>query len=188
MLLMLMFIFYLTITFSNYPSEILFSWFSKLEECFLTFFENIHAPLWVSSLLIGGIYKTLSWVVAVMFTILEDLGVLPRIAFNLDKGFQKCCACGKQALCMMMGFGCNAAGVIGTRIIDSKRERLIAILTNNLVPCNGRFPTIIFLSIIYFKFSDYYININDFFSFLSIIKNTIKRNAIIIYFRITTIS
>ena len=153
MLLMLMFIFYLTITFSNYPSEILFSWFSKLEECFLTFFENIHAPLWVSSLLIGGIYKTLSWVVAVMlppmtiffplFTILEDLGVLPRIAFNLDKGFQKCCACGKQALCMMMGFGCNAAGVIGTRIIDSKRERLIAILTNNLVPCNGRFPTII---------------------------------------------
>ena len=153
MLLMLMFIFYLTITFSNYPSEILFSWFSKLEECFLTFFENIHAPLWVSSLLIGGIYKTLSWVVAVMlppmaiffplFTILEDLGILPRIAFNLDKGFQKCCACGKQALCMMMGFGCNAAGVIGTRIIDSKRERLIAILTNNLVPCNGRFPTII---------------------------------------------
>ncbi|MBQ9267308.1 MAG: ferrous iron transporter B, partial [Clostridia bacterium] len=78
-----------------------------------------------------------------LFTILEDLGYLPRVAFNLDKAFRKCCACGKQALTMCMGFGCNACGVTGARIIDSPRERLIAILTNNFVPCNGRFPTLI---------------------------------------------
>ena len=75
------------------------------------------------------------------FTLLEDLGYLPRVAFNLDKHFSKCRACGKQALTMCMGFGCNAAGIVGCRIIDSPRERLIAILTNNFVPCNGRFPT-----------------------------------------------
>lgn len=153
MILMVMFIFWLTITGANYPSSWLFDLFSILENHFLHFFSWIHAPSWISSLLVGGIYRTLSWVVSVMlppmaiffplFTIFEDLGVLPRIAFNLDKGFQKCRACGKQALCMMMGFGCNAAGVIGTRIIDSKRERFIAILTNNFVPCNGRFPMII---------------------------------------------
>ncbi len=153
MLLMLMFIFWLTITGANYPSQLLFDFFSYIEGYLVHFLEFISCPSWLNSLLVGGIYKTLSWVVSVMlppmaiffplFTLLEDLGVLPRIAFNLDKGFQKCRACGKQALCMMMGFGCNAAGVIGTRIIDSKRERLIAILTNNFVPCNGRFPTII---------------------------------------------
>ena len=153
MLLMLMFIFWLTITGANYPSQLLFDFFSYIERYLVHFLEFISCPSWLNGLLVGGIYKTLSWVVSVMlppmaiffplFTLLEDLGVLPRIAFNLDKGFQKCRACGKQALCMMMGFGCNAAGVIGTRIIDSKRERLIAILTNNFVPCNGRFPTII---------------------------------------------
>lgn len=153
MLLMLMVIFWLTITGANYPSQLLFDFFSHIEGYVVNFLEFISCPSWLNSLLVGGIYKTLSWVVSVMlppmaiffplFTLLEDLGVLPRIAFNLDKGFQKCCACGKQALCMMMGFGCNAVGVIGTRIIDSKRERLIAILTNNFVPCNGRFPTII---------------------------------------------
>ena len=153
MLLMLMFIFWLTITGANYPSQLLFDFFSYIERYLVHFLEFVFCPSWLNSLLVGGIYKTLSWVVSVMlppmaiffplFTLLEDLGVLPRVAFNLDKGFQKCCACGKQALCMMMGFGCNAAGVIGTRIIDSKRERLIAILTNNFVPCNGRFPTII---------------------------------------------
>ena len=74
-----------------------------------------------------------------LFTLLEDLGYLPRVAFNLDKTFKKCCACGKQALTMCMGFGCNAAGIVGCRIIDSPRERLIAIITNNFVPCNGRF-------------------------------------------------
>lgn len=153
MLVMLMIIFWLTITGANYPSQVLFNLFSDLETYIIDFFIWINAPNWINNLVVGGIYRTLSWVVSVMlppmaiffplFTLLEDLGVLPRIAFNLDKAFQKCCACGKQALCMMMGFGCNAAGIIGTRIIDSKRERLIAIITNNFVPCNGRFPTII---------------------------------------------
>ena len=96
-----------------------------------------------------GVYRVLAWVVSVMlppmaiffplFTLLEDAGYLPRVAYNLDKSFKRCCACGKQALCMCMGFGCNAAGVIGCRIIDSPRERLLAILTNNFVPCNGGF-------------------------------------------------
>lgn len=85
-----------------------------------------------------------------LFTILEDLGYLPRVAFNLDKTFKKCSACGKQALTMCMGFGCNACGVIGTRIIDSPRERLIAILTNSFIPCNGRFPTIISIITMFF--------------------------------------
>lgn len=160
MLGMLMVIFWLTITGANYPSQLLFDFFSYLEEYVVHFFEWISCPSWLNSLFVGGIYRTLSWVIAVMlppmaiffplFTLLEDLGVLPRIAFNLDRAFQKCCACGKQALCMMMGFGCNAAGVIGTRIIDSKRERLLAILTNNLVPCNGRFPTIIVMISMFF--------------------------------------
>ena len=160
MLGMLMIIFWLTITGANYPSQLLFDLFSYIEEYIVQFFEWISCPSWLNSLLVGGIYRTLSWVVSVMlppmaiffplFTLLEDLGVLPRIAFNLDRAFQKCCACGKQALCMMMGFGCNAAGVIGTRIIDSKRERLLAILTNNLVPCNGRFPTIIVMISMFF--------------------------------------
>ena len=153
MLILMMFIFWLTITGANYPSELLFNLFSKIEDNLLSFFRFINSPTWVSSLLVSGIFKTLGWVISVMlppmaiffpmFTILEDLGILPRVAFNLDKCFSKCKACGKQALCMMMGFGCNAAGVVGTRIIDSKRERLVAILTNSLIPCNGRFPTLI---------------------------------------------
>lgn len=160
MIILLMFIFWLTITGANYPSQLLFDFFFKIEEYLLDFLNIFSLPNWIPSLLIGGIYRTLAWVVSVMlppmaiffplFTLLEDLGVLPRIAFNLDKCFQKCKACGKQALCMMMGFGCNAAGVIGTRIIDSKRERLIAIITNNLVPCNGRFPTIIVIISMFF--------------------------------------
>ena len=111
-------------------------------------------------MLINGMYKVLAWVVAVMlppmaiffplFTLLEDLGVLPRIAFNLDGIFKKCHACGKQALTMCMGFGCNACGVTGCRIIDSPRERLIAILTNNFIPCNGRFPTLISIITMFF--------------------------------------
>lgn len=160
MLIMLMIIFWLTITGANYPSQALFDLFSYFEFYIMNFFNWLNVSNLVTSLLVGGIYRTLSWVVSVMlppmaiffplFTLLEDLGILPRIAFNLDKAFQKCCACGKQALCMMMGFGCNAAGVIGTRIIDSKRERLIAILTNSLVPCNGRFPTIIVMISMFF--------------------------------------
>ena len=96
----------------------------------------------------SGVYQTLTWIVAVMlppmaiffplFTILEDLGYLPRIAFNLDGFFKKCCCTGKQMITMCMGFGCNAAGCVGCRIIDSPRERLIAILTNNFVPCNRK--------------------------------------------------
>ena len=153
MIILMMFIFWLTITGANYPSNLLFELFSSLEDNTYSFFNYINIPVWLNNLIVNGILKTLGWVVSVMlppmaiffplFTLLEDLGILPRVAFNLDKGFQKCNSCGKQALCMMMGFGCNAAGVVGTRIIDSKRERLIAILTNSLIPCNGRFPSLI---------------------------------------------
>ena len=153
MLLLLGIIFWITIVGANYPSQLLFELFESLGETLYKFFEYIKAPTVITNIVIGGGYKVLTWVVAVMlppmaiffplFTILEDLGVLPRIAFNLDNAFRKCNACGKQALTMCMGFGCNACGVTGTRIIDSPRDRLIAILTNNFVPCNGRFPTII---------------------------------------------
>lgn len=149
MLGLLALIFWITITFANYPSallsEFLFGIQDKLEALFLA----AHAPSWLTGILVHGMYRVLAWVVAVMlppmaiffpmFTLLEDLGYLPRVAFNLDKGFQKCKACGKQALTMCMGFGCNAVGVTGCRIIDSPRERLIAMLTNSFVPCNGRF-------------------------------------------------
>jgi ferrous iron transport protein B len=114
---------------------------------------QMHAPSWLSGFLVDGVYLGLAWVVSVMlppmaiffplFTLLEDLGYLPRVAFNLDWLFKRAGAHGKQALTMMMGFGCNAAGVIACRVIDSPRERLIAILTNVFVPCNGRFPTLI---------------------------------------------
>ena len=157
--ILMLLIFWLTIKGANYPSDLLFKMFNNLNKEFLSFLNIINSPKWLSDMLVGGVFKTLGWVVAVMlppmaiffplFTILEDLGILPRVAFNLDKAFQKCRACGKQSLCMMMGFGCNAAGVVGTRIIDSKRERLIAILTNSLIPCNGRFPSIIVILTIF---------------------------------------
>jgi ferrous iron transport protein B len=127
------------------------SW--SLYELLHAFFAAVHAPTWMSGFLVDGVYLGLAWVVSVMlppmaiffplFTLLEDLGYLPRVAFNLDWLFKKAGAHGKQALTMMMGFGCNAAGVIACRVIDSPRERLIAILTNVFVPCNGRFPTLI---------------------------------------------
>ena len=111
-------------------------------------------------MLFRGVWRVTAWVVAVMlppmaiffplFTLMEDLGLLPRVAFDLDHAFQKCDACGKQSLCMMMGLGCNACGVTGCRIIDSRRERLIAILTNNVTPCNGRFPAILTLLTVFF--------------------------------------
>lgn len=155
MLLFLGLIFWITISGANYPSQLLSQFFSYLETKLTALFLYFQAPDWLHDCLINGVWRTLSWVVSVMlppmaiffplFTLLEDLGYLPRIAFNLDKPFKKCNACGKQALTMCMGFGCNAVGVTGCRIIDSKRERLLAILTNNLVPCNGRFPTIIAL-------------------------------------------
>ncbi len=160
MFLMLALIFWITIEGANYPSMLLSDFFLYLQNLFLGFMTGINAPQWLSSLLVLGIWRTLGWVIAVMlppmaiffplFTLLEDLGYLPRVAFNLDRCFKRCDACGKQALTMCMGFGCNAAGVVGCRIIDSKRERLIAMLTNVFVPCNGRFPTIIALISIFF--------------------------------------
>ncbi len=150
MIALLMFIFWLTITASNYPSAWLSTLFQKLEDLLNEFFVFLNSPEWLRGLLVDGMFRVLSWVVAVMlppmaiffplFTLLEDVGYLPRIAYNLDKPFKKCSACGKQALTMCMGFGCNAAGVVGCRIIDSPRERLLAIITNSFVPCNGRFP------------------------------------------------
>ncbi len=159
MLALLGFIFWITIEGANYPSQILAKAFFHLEQKLVQFFMASDAPEWLCGILIDGVYRTLSWVVSVMlppmaiffplFTLLEDLGYLPRVAFNLDNFFKKACAHGKQALTMCMGFGCNAAGVVACRIIDSPRERLIAIITNNYVPCNGRFPTLIALATIF---------------------------------------
>ncbi|GHT85951.1 ferrous iron transport protein B [Bacteroidia bacterium] len=153
MFLLLMVVFWITITGANYPSQLLSSGLFWIEARLIEFFHWLNVPEMIISMLIMGMYRVLAWVVSVMlppmalffplFTLLEDVGYLPRVAFNLDKVYKKCCACGKQALTMCMGFGCNAAGVTGCRIIDSPRERLIAIITNNFVPCNGRFPTII---------------------------------------------
>lgn len=150
MLLFLGIIFWLTIIGANYPSQALFTLFGWLQEKLILGAESLHFPEWLSSMLISGVYQTLTWIISVMlppmaiffplFTILEDLGYLPRIAFNMDGFFKKCCCTGKQMITMCMGFGCNAAGVVGCRIIDSPRERLIAILTNNFVPCNRKIP------------------------------------------------
>lgn len=159
MILTLLVVLWITITLANYPSQLLSNMFGKGEDLLREFFMNIQTPAFVSGILIDGIYVTLAWVVSVMlppmaiffpmFTLLEDLGYLPRIAFNLDKCFKKCCSCGKQALTMCMGLGCNAAGIIGCRIINSPRERLIAIITNVFMPCNGRFPMLITISSIF---------------------------------------
>ncbi len=153
MLVLLGFILWITIVGANIPSAWLSAGFSHLGNGLRWLLEAVHTPQWLHSLLMDGIYTVLTWVISVMlppmaiffplFTLLEDFGYLPRVAFNLDKRFQRACACGKQSLTMCMGFGCNAAGITGCRIIDSPRERLIAILTNNFVPCNGRFPTMI---------------------------------------------
>lgn len=154
MLCLLFLILWITISLANIPSDFLYEklfWFEDILYNFLVKF----CPLWLSDMLVHGVYRVLAWVVAVMlppmaiffplFTLLEDFGLLPRIAFNLDKSFEKCSSCGKQALTMVMGFGCNAVGVTGARIIDSPRERLISIITNSFVPCNGRFPLLISL-------------------------------------------
>ncbi|MDO5145542.1 MAG: ferrous iron transport protein B [Eubacteriales bacterium] len=160
MLLLLLFLFWITIVGANYPSELLSSLLFGFQDTLTVFFQNIHAPDWLHGLFVLGIYRVVAWVVSVMlppmaiffplFTLLEDSGFLPRIAYNLDRPFQCCRSCGKQALTMCMGFGCNAAGVVGCRIIDSPRERLLAILTNSLVPCNGRFPALITLITMFF--------------------------------------
>ena len=153
MIALLGLIFWLTIEGANVPSALLAKGLFFIEDKLSIFFMYIGSPLFLHDILVLGIYRTLAWVISVMlppmaiffplFTLLEDLGYLPRIAFNLDYHFKKACAHGKQALTMCMGFGCNAAGIISCRIIDSPRERLIAIITNNFVPCNGRFPILI---------------------------------------------
>lgn len=159
MFLLLGLVFWITVTGANVPSAMLADFLFAVEAHLTTLFMEANAPAWLHGALILGMYRTLAWVISVMlppmaiffplFTLLEDLGYLPRIAFNLDRLFKKAGAHGKQSLTMSMGFGCNAAGIIACRIIDSPRERLIAMLTNNFVPCNGRFPTLIAISTIF---------------------------------------
>lgn len=159
MLLLLTLVFWVTIVGANYPSDLIAAglfWFED-QAAFAT--SSVGAPWWLTGFVWHGVFRGIAWVVSVMlppmaiffpvFTILEDLGYLPRVAFNLDWLFRRAGAHGKQALTMVMGFGCNAAGVIAARIIDSPRERLIAILTNNFVPCNGRWPTLIMLATLF---------------------------------------
>ncbi len=160
MILLFTIVFWITIIGANYPS----SWLATLFfEIIYPFLKDLSAmiglPWWLDGLLLDGMYMATAWVVSVMlppmaiffpmFTLLEDFGYLPRMAFNLDNIFKKSGAHGKQSLSMMMGFGCNAAGVISTRIIDSPRERLIAIITNNFALCNGRWPTIILIAALF---------------------------------------
>jgi ferrous iron transport protein B len=159
MLVLLASVFWVTIIGANYPSQMLARGFFWVEAWAAAASESLGAPWWLTGFVWHGVFRGLAWVVSVMlppmaiffpmFTLLEDLGYLPRVAFNLDWLFRGAGAHGKQALTMAMGFGCNAAGVISTRVIDSPRERLIAILTNNFVPCNGRFPTLIMLATVF---------------------------------------
>jgi ferrous iron transport protein B len=152
-------VFWLTITGANVPSRLLADALFWVEAQASAFFDTLGFPWWITGFLWHGVWRGLAWVISVMlppmaiffplFTFFEDLGYLPRVAFNMDWLFKKAGAHGKQALTMTMGFGCNAAGVIATRVIDSPRERLIAILTNNFVPCNGRFPTLIMLATVF---------------------------------------
>jgi len=160
MLLLLGLVFWITITGANYVSEFLSKIFSVGENYLEQFLEYLSAPSWLCGLLIEGVYRVPAWVISVMlppmaiffplFTLLEDSGYLPRIAYNLDRPFKRCNSCGKQALTTCMGFGCNAVGVVGCRIIDSPRERMLAMLTNSFVPCNGRFPMIIAIISMFF--------------------------------------
>ena len=177
MLALLAVVFWITITGANYPSQLLSKVLFSFQDVLTNGCHALGVPDIIHGILVLGLYRTLAWVVSVMlppmaiffpiFTLLEDLGYLPRIAFNLDHLFKKCCAHGKQCLTMCMGFGCNAAGVIGCRIIESPRERLIAIITNNFVPCNGRFPTLIAISSVFFAVSSSKV-INSFIPALSI--------------------
>ncbi len=156
---LLLIVFWITIAGANYPSAFLAEKLFWIESRLTEIFIELNAPTWVHGFLVQGVYRVMSWVISVMlppmaiffplFTLLEDAGYLPRVAFNLDRFFKKAGAHGKQALTMSMGFGCNAAGVIACRIIESPRERLIAVLTNVFVPCNGRFPTLIGLSAVF---------------------------------------
>ncbi len=163
MLALLSLVFYITLKGANYPSAYLSKVLFSLETPLYRVLEFLKLPTLFCDMIVFGGYRVLAWVVSVMlppmaiffplFTLLEDVGYLPRVAFNLDKAFKKCKTCGKQALTTCMGFGCNASAVIGTRIIDSKRERLVAMLTNAFIPCNGRFPSLICLICIFFTSS-----------------------------------
>ncbi|PTX55328.1 ferrous iron transport protein B [Melghirimyces profundicolus] len=156
MLAMLATVFWLTIAGANVPSSMLAETFAWLEGYITLAFQAVHAPDWLHGLLVLGLYRGISWVVSVMlppmaiffpvFALLENFGYLPRVAFNMDRLFKRSGGHGKQSLTMAMGFGCNAAAIMSTRIIESPRERMLAILTNNFVPCNGRWPTLIVLS------------------------------------------
>ena len=160
MILLCSLLFWITAVGANYPSQWLSELFEALKGELVTWSERLSVPKWLSGILIDGVYTTLSWVVSVMlppmaiffplFALMEDAGLLPRIAFNLDRVFARCGAHGKQSLCMMMGIGCNACGVTGCRIIENRRERLIAVLTNSFMPCNGRLPILIALISIFF--------------------------------------
>ena len=160
MLLIFALLFWITAVGANYPSEWLSMLFEFIKEKLYLLFATLNAPEFITGLIIDGVYTTLTWVVSVMlppmaiffplFSLMEDSGYLPRIAFNLDKFFARCGAHGKQSLTMAMGIGCNACGVTGCRIIKSKQERLIAIITNNFMPCNGRFPMLIALIMMLF--------------------------------------
>jgi len=159
MLILLTIIIWLTVSGANVASAAIANVLFGIGDWGRALFEQIGMPWWITGFIWDGVYLGLAWVISVMlppmaiffpaFTFMEDLGYLPRVAFNLDWMFKKTGAHGKQSLTMAMGFGCNAAGVIATRIIDSPRERLIAILTNNFVPCNGRFPTLIMLATVF---------------------------------------
>ncbi len=163
MFLLLGLVFYITIRAANAPSAALSSLFVSAEPPLKDFLLSLGMSGEWLRLLVDGVYRVLTWVIAVMlppmavffplFALMEEAGVLPRMAFNMDGAFQKCKACGKQGLTMCMGFGCNAVGVTGSRIIDSPRERLLAILTNSIVPCNGRFPTLLALITLFFASS-----------------------------------
>lgn len=160
MFLLLAGVFWITVSGANYPSGLLFSLLvDKLHPLLKELSMSAHFPWWLSGVLIDGAYLSMAWVISVMlppmaiffplFTLLEDFGYLPRVAFNMDNLFRKAGAHGKQALTMSMGFGCNAAGVVAARVIDSPRERLIAIITNNFSLCNGRWPTQILIATIF---------------------------------------
>jgi len=156
MLAMLGVVFWLTIAGANVPSGLLADFFGWTEGYIAAGLRAIYAPEWLNNLLVLGLYRGSSWVISVMlppmaiffpaFALMENFGYLPRVAFNMDRLFKKSGGHGKQALTMSMGFGCNAAAIMSTRIIESPRERMLAILTNNFVPCNGRWPTLILLS------------------------------------------
>lgn len=159
MIVFLGIIFWITIVGSNYPSQFLFNFFEIIQQKLLYFFDFIHSPEWLKNMLILGVFQTVTWIISVMlppmaiffplFTFLEDLGFLPRLAFNMDGFFSKAFTNGKQMITMCMGFGCNAAGVVGTRIMETPQERIIAAVTNSFVPCNGRYPFLIAISTIF---------------------------------------